>query len=180
MESQQIRITPMEHSQTRDLNAANDPFPAPGRLVPTFLNHEWSVQEELFEVPYEIKFPNDKLNCDDYIGKSDKIIFLAYDQDICVGQIRLVKDWNRMAYVENIAIRQSHRSRGIGKRLFEAGEKWSLEQGLRGIMLEAQDDNLNACRFYLKQGMKLGGADTMKQTFNPKIGTTLYFYKILG
>ncbi|ANS75679.1 GCN5 family acetyltransferase [Paenibacillus yonginensis] len=179
MAFEDIRILPMDHSTAHDLNAANDPFPAPGKLVPAFQNQEWTFEEILFKHPYEIKFPDDKLDVDAYIGKPDKIIYLAYDQDKCVGQIRLVKDWNRMAYVENIAVKQSHRARGIGKMLFAAGEKWALDQGLRGLMLEAQDDNLAACRFYLKQGMQLGGVDTLKQTFNPNIETTLYFYKKL-
>lgn len=46
------------------------------------------------------------------------------------------------------------------------------------MSLETQDDNLGACRFYVKQGFILGGVDTLKQSYNPNIETTLYWYKL--
>ena len=47
-----------------------------------------------------------------------------------------------------------------------------------GLQLEAQDDNLNACQFYQKQGMKLGSVDTLFYTANPNISVALQWYKI--
>ena len=36
-----------------------------------------------------------------------------------------------------------------------------LVGGSKGLMLETQDLNLAACRFYVKTGFRIGGADTL-------------------
>ncbi|OWR31961.1 GNAT family N-acetyltransferase [Saccharibacillus sp. O23] len=162
------------------VNDANETFPIFGRLVPSLQGGEWSHEEELFAETRFIQFPEDRLDWESYIGSSDKAIFLAFYGAECIGQIRLVRDWTHYAYIENIAVRGSHRGRGVAGRLMEQAEAWAKEQELIGLSLEAQDDNLAACRFYLKQGMKLGGVDTLKQAINPEIEATLYFYKIFA
>lgn len=162
------------------INDTNETFPIFGRLVPSFQAGVWAHEEELFDETSFIRFPDDRLDWESYIDSDEQAIFLAFDDVRCVGQIRLVKDWTRYAYIENIAVRGSHRGRGISAMLMQQAENWAREQELMGLSLEAQDDNLAACRFYLKQGMVLGGADTLKQAFNPEIGVTLYFYKRFG
>ncbi|MDX5980865.1 GNAT family N-acetyltransferase [Exiguobacterium profundum] len=84
-----------------------------------------------------------------------------------------------MHTLKNIAVRQTHRKRGIGKLLLETAEQWAKEKRLIGLSLEAQNDNLIACRFYRKEGFQLGGVDSIKQYANPQIELTLYWYKIL-
>ncbi|WP_246514172.1 hypothetical protein [Exiguobacterium alkaliphilum] len=46
----------------------------------------------------------------------------------------------------------------------EAAETWANEQSLLGLSLEAQTDNVIACRFYAKEGFALRNVDTLKQT----------------
>ena len=113
-----------------------------------------------------------------YISGEDKQVFLAFDETTCIGQIRVVKDWNRFAYIENIAVQKAYRQSGLGHLLMKAAETWAKEQSLLGLSLEAQNDNVIACRFYAKEGFELGGVDTLKQIGNPNIDMTLYWYKI--
>lgn len=160
------------------VNDMNETFPIFGRLVPSFREGVWTHEEEKFDKTSFTRFPDDRLDWESYANSGEKAIFLAFHGAKCVGQIRLVQDWTRYAYIENIAVRGSHRGRGISDMLMKRAEVWAREQELLGLSLEAQDDNLAACRFYLKQGMILGGVDTLKQAFNPEIGATLYFYKI--
>jgi len=89
-----------------------------------------------------------------------------------------VKDWNRFAYIENIAVKKDFRKIGVGHLLLEVAETWAKEQSLIGLSLEAQNDNLIACRFYVKEGFVLGGVDTLKQSSNSNIDLTLYWYKL--
>ena len=96
----------------------------------------------------------------------------------CIGQIRIIKDWNCFCYIENIATKKEYRGNGIGKLLLKKAEEWAKQRKLIGMSLEVQDDNLGACRFYVKQGFILGGVDTLKQSYNPNIETTLYWYKL--
>ncbi|MGI2326786.1 GNAT family N-acetyltransferase [Planococcus sp. YIM B11945] len=174
----QIVMKPLETSLIEQINKTNESFPIIGKIVPSFIDGNWSYKEELYENKLETKFPDDQLEWDEYIDSGKKAIILAFHETECVGQIRLVKDWNRFAYIENIAVRKDFRKGGIGRMLLEAAAAWAQEQALIGLSLEAQNDNVIACRFYAREGFELGGADTLKQHANPNIDITLYWYKI--
>lgn len=173
-----IVIKSLENQPINIINDTNESFPIIGKILPIFSNGVWSYEEHLYETPSEICFPDDKLDWSAYIDSSEKIVLLAFHEDACIGQIRLVKDWNRFAYIENIAVKKEFRKSGVGHLLLEAAETWAKEQSLIGLSLEAQNDNLIACRFYVKEGFVLGGVDTLKQFANTKIDLTLYWYKI--
>lgn len=178
MTFQQITVLPFQAQHISIINKTNERFPIIGRLVPSLMHGVWSFQEELYEQTTYTKFPDDTLPWLDYIENNDKAIFLAFINGEYVGQIRLIKDWNKFCYIENIAVCEKFRQNGVGKVLFAKAEDWALSAGLHGISLEAQDDNLLACRFYIKQGMELGGVDSLKHAFNPNIDKTLYWYKV--
>ncbi|MDW2885770.1 GNAT family N-acetyltransferase [Exiguobacterium artemiae] len=173
-----ISIKSLEKNFIDVVNHSNESFPIIGKVFPSFSNGVWSYEEELYETPSEIRFPDDKLDWSAYIDSSEKIVLLAFHEDACIGQIRLVKDWNRFAYIENIAVKKDFRKSGVGHLLLEAAETWAKEQSLIGLSLEAQNDNLIACRFYVKEGFVLGGVDTLKQSANSNIDLTLYWYKL--
>jgi ribosomal protein S18 acetylase RimI-like enzyme len=174
----EITIQPLMEQSIAIINDTNGPFPIIGKIFPSFSNGVWSYEEELYDTPTEIRFPDDKLDWSAYIDSSEKIVLLAFHEDACIGQIRLVKDWNRFAYIENIAVKKDFRKSGVGHLLLEAAETWAKEQSLIGLSLEAQNDNLIACRFYVKEGFVLGGVDTLKQSANSNIDLTLYWYKL--
>ncbi|MEK4667788.1 GNAT family N-acetyltransferase [Niallia sp. FSL R7-0271] len=178
MEKTQITVKPFQREHISIINKTNEPFSIIGRLIPSFNNGKWTYEEELYEHTSYTKFPDDNLEWDDYINKENKIIFLAFIGDEYIGQIRLIKDWNKFCYIENIAVCKDYRKNGVGKTLFATAEQWAIQMSLRGISLEAQDDNLLACKFYIKQGMELGGVDTLKHAFHPNIDKTLYWYKV--
>ena len=174
----EIIISPLKEELIEDINQTNDYFKVFGKVVPSFQSEKWSFEEKLFDEPKVIRFPDDQLDWSQYINSEDKALFLAYKNNHCIGQIRIIKDWNRFCYIENIAAKKEVRGHGIGKLLLAKAEEWAKERKLIGMSLEAQDDNLGACRFYVKQGFILGGVDTMKQSYNPDIETTLYWYKV--
>ncbi|MCT4787381.1 GNAT family N-acetyltransferase [Exiguobacterium aestuarii] len=173
-----IQLKELEASLINQVNDANNPFPIIGRMIPSYINGEWTYIEELDHDVKEISFPDDQINWHGYMSQDNRIVYVAMDADECVGQIRIVKDWNRFAYIENIAVRMTYRKQGIGRMLLETAERWAKEKELIGLSLEAQNDNLIACRFYEKEGFQLGGVDTIKQHANPQIDLTLYWYKI--
>ncbi|MEO2203699.1 GNAT family N-acetyltransferase [Paenibacillus pabuli] len=171
-------ISPLNNDLIEDINTTNDYFKLYGRVVPSLQSGRWSYKEVLFDETREIRFPDDKLDWSQYINREDKTLFLAYMNNTCIGQIRIIKDWNRFCYIENIAIKKDYRGSGVGTLLINKAEEWAKQRKLIGMSLEAQDDNLGACRFYVKQGFILGGVDTLKQSSNPNIETTLYWYKL--
>jgi streptothricin acetyltransferase len=88
-------------------------------------------------------------------------VYLYYFGDTCVGQIRLRKNWNKYAFIEDIAVACANRRQGIGKELLDKAKHWAIKNKLDGFMLETQDINLSACKFYKKYGFDIGAVDTM-------------------
>ncbi|WP_114570703.1 GNAT family N-acetyltransferase [Exiguobacterium flavidum] len=174
----EVIISPLQEEMIADIHETNDSFKVFGKVVPRLESGKWSFEEELFGETEEIRFPADQLDWSLYIDREDKALFLAYKNSDCIGQIRIIKDSNRFCYIENIAVKKEFRGRGIGKLLLMKAEEWAKQRNLIGMSLEAQDDNLLACRFYVKQRFVLGGVDTMKQSYNPNIEATLYWYKL--
>ncbi|MCA0173973.1 GNAT family N-acetyltransferase [Bacillus sp. RAR_GA_16] len=173
-----VNIFALNNALIKDINKTNDHFQLYGRVVPSLQSGKWSYKEVLFDETRETRFPDDKLDWSQYINREDKTLLLAYMNNTCIGQIRIIKEWNRFCYIENIAIKKDYRGSGVGKLLLNRAEEWAKQRKLIGMSLEAQDDNLGACRFYAKQGFILGGVDTLKQSYNPNIETTLYWYKL--
>lgn len=144
-----------------DINKPNQPFMVFGRLNPTYQDGQWLYGEELFATPYEKCFPDDELDYHSYVDADHKAVFLYYVDDQCVGQIILRRWWNAYCYVDDIAVSADHRRAGVGRQLMAMAIAWAKDHDFPGIMLEAQDINLSACRFYRQCGFMLGGVDTM-------------------
>lgn len=89
----------------------------------------------------------------------DRTIFLAYVEEQIAGQIVLRRNWNQYAFIEDIVVDKGFRRRGVGAGLMEAAKAWAQENGLAGLMLETQDNNVSACKFYEASGFRLGGLD---------------------
>lgn len=123
------------------------------------------------------KYPDDDEQWESYIDNPEKIIFLYYDDSECIGQVRLRKNWNNYALIEDIAVSKSHRKSGIGKQLIEKSIEWAKENNLCGVMLETQDNNLLACRFYSKLCFRIGAVDTMLYSnFNNADEKAVFWY----
>ncbi len=107
--------------------------------------------------PYEV----DQIDAPAYIGNPDRAIFFAYVDGQLAGQIILRKNWNRFAWVEDIAVDAHFRRQGVGRALMQRAVEWAKSRGLPGIMLETQDIRVAACRFYERFGFELGGFDRL-------------------
>ena len=67
--------------------------------------------------------------------------------------------WHHAARVWNIAIGRAYRRQGLGRELMRRALAWARGENLRAVWLEAQTNNLPACRFYQAVGFKLCGID---------------------
>lgn len=54
---------------------------------------------------------------------------------------------------------KKYRTLGVGKRLVDQAKQWAKEINMPGIMLETQNNNVTACKFYEKCGFVIGGFD---------------------
>lgn len=62
-------------------------------------------------------------------------------------------------HVYDLKVSAAARGKGVGRALVRAAWEEARRRDYRGLYLEAQDSNLNACLFYLRAGFVIGGFD---------------------
>ena len=107
-------------------------------------------------------------------------IFFAEAEGRLAGRIKMLKWWNRFAYVDDLVVNPEYRGRSVGRALLERGIQWARENGFPGVMLETQDDNVPACLLYHSCGFVLCGFDrNVYKAINPNTReSALYWYLI--
>ncbi len=114
-------------------------------------------------------------------------IFLAFDGSRHVGgatvafdtaAVNMLKGRKDLAVLWDIRVRPEMRRRGIGSALFRHALAWSRERGCKLFKVETQNINVAACRFYQKQGCKLGAINRYGYLGCPEIAheTMLLWY----
>ena len=69
----------------------------------------------------------------------------------------------------DIRVRPEHRRSGIGTKLFAEAAKWSKERGCSQLKVETQNINVPTCRFYTRQGCRLGEVHRYKYIHHPAV-----------
>jgi len=153
-----IRIEEINGKNVKDVNKTDGVFIIDSKLNLQVEDNEISYTVE--DIPYcEKRYENWEADYSTYIDNDDKTIYLAYIDKKVVGQIILKKNWNNYAFVEDIRVDMHHRKEGIGKMLICFARDWASVKNLQGIMLETQNNNVRACKFYESCGFKIGGFD---------------------
>jgi len=99
----------------------------------------------------EDAWPLDKF--DDDLRSSFANFLVAIDEGHVVGYaIAQHLQGNDVADIQNIAVVESHRGRGIGAALLDALVAWAIDRGTSAIMLEVRDDNSVAQSLYVSRG----------------------------
>lgn len=153
-------IVKMSHANMNDFNKPNESLTVIGRVIPKYENDKWSYTEELFSEPYDKQYDNEEIGID-YVNEFGKAVFFYYEDNECIGRIRLRSNWNGYGLIENISVVKKWRRKGIGLKLLSQGVEWARNNNCAGLMLETQDVNVSACRFYAKNNFIIGAVDTM-------------------
>ena len=143
-----------------DIRLKNHPFKLFGLMLPSYQNGKWDHSELLFpaENVTEMCFPDEDY---DYEEMSRNSVFLGtYDGDACVGLAVLQEDFFKYMYLCDLKVNPDRRGQGVGGALIRACRKEAVRRGYRGIYTQGQDNNLGACRFYLRMGFQIGGLNT--------------------
>ena len=94
--------------------------------------------------------------------------FMAFDGEKPVGAITMVaknEDVNMLSgrndacVLWDIRVEDGYKHQGIGQRLFDMAVEWAREEGLKQMIIECQNTNVTACKFYHKQGAVLSKID---------------------
>nr|MBA3321877.1 GNAT family N-acetyltransferase [Pyrinomonadaceae bacterium] len=90
----------------------------------------------------------------------DNFSFGAYDGALLVGLlIAEARLWNHSLWVCEFHVAETHRQRGIGKRLMDCAAEKAKQAGLRIIVCETQNTNAAAISVYRKLGFGIDGID---------------------
>lgn len=97
----------------------------------------------------------------------DGFSFGAYEADRMIG-VALAEPhgWNKSLWVWEFHVAETHRGRGIGRRLMDALAERGRAAGLRTIVCETQNTNAPAIEFYRKVGFTVEGIDLSYYTNN--------------
>lgn len=153
----EIRLIDEEHAA--DINIPNEPFPLKGRMMVSFNGETWAHTEKLLppEQVEEMTFPDENYQ---YQEMKDYVFIGAYAGEECVGLAILTPVFNPCLFLYDLKVRRKMRGRGIGRQLIMAAYRYAVTNGYAGLYTVGQDNNLNACLFYLACGFEIGGLDT--------------------
>lgn len=154
----ELIVKELDETNIGDLGKIDGHFTIDSRLL--LFAEANQIHYTVIEIPSSAKrYGQEIVDYQSYINNSARVIFLVYVDGSTAGQIRLRENWNNFAYVEDIAVDVGFRRLGVGRTLIEEAKRWARQRRLPGLMLETQDNNVQACRFYERCGFKIGGFD---------------------
>lgn len=172
-----MTIQLIDKAHAGDINIPNEPFPLYGRMIPSYIDGKWSYRTVGFppEEVSEMTFPDENY---DYDAMSEDCFFVgAYDGGRCVGLAIWQKPWHKYLYLYDLKVIREYRGRGVASALIRHGRQLAAQLGYRGVYTIGQDNNLNACKFYLKCGFEIGGFDNHVYNGTRQEGKAdIYFY----
>jgi GNAT superfamily N-acetyltransferase len=101
-------------------------------------------------------------------GTASWVLFIACESGMPVGGatvayhtpgVNMLRDRKDMAVLWDIRVHPDRRRAGIGTALFREAARWAREKGCRYLKVETQNINVPACRFYVREGCRLGEID---------------------
>lgn len=170
-----ITIKEITAESKADLLLKNEPFELRGRMIVLRTQEEWQHETVAFEETTTMTFPDE--NYDYEAITADGFVVGAYDGDACIGLAIMKNDWFKYMFLYDLKVNQAYRKQGVGKKLIEAAYAMAKARGYRGIFTMGQDNNLNACEFYLRSGFVIGGYNTQSYRYTPQEDKAdIYFY----
>lgn len=154
-----IVIRRIDKTREADVNLPNEPFRLFGRMVPSYINGQWSFEVIRYapESVTEMTFPDERYTLE---GMPESVFLGAYDGDACIGLAVLQPGSFKYMYLYDLKVCRAYRGRHVGRMLIDRAKKIALQRGYRGLYTQGQDNNPGACLFYLHAGFHIGGLDT--------------------
>lgn len=109
---------------------------------------------------------------------------MAFDGDVPVGAmtvagqtegLNMLCGRNDACVLWDIRVADSYKRKGIGQKLLDAGIAGAKEDGYRQMIIECQNNNVPACRFYQKQGAVLSKIDMYAYYLEPEVKDEIQF-----
>lgn len=174
-----ITIEEIDADNISDVNKCDNEFSIYSKLILQLDNDQ--IRYTTIKVPVTKKrYGIDPIDYNSYINNPDRVVFLAYTENDIAGQIILRKNWNSYANIEDISVDSRVRRQGVGTALVAQARSWAEQRSLPGMMLETQDNNMAACKFYESCGFQLRGLDSyLNKGINPETDEVALFWYLL-
>ncbi len=95
------------------------------------------------------------------VGKTDGLNMLYGREDACV--------------LWDIRIADAYKHNGIGQKLLDMGVSNAKKDGYQQMIIECQNNNVPACKFYQKQGAVLSKIDMYAYYLEPEVRNEIQF-----
>ena len=86
-------------------------------------------------------------NSDEHIGGA----IIAWNTD----EVDMLGGRDDRAVLWDIRVKENSRRTGIGSELFKFAEKWAKERNCKELIIETQNNNVEAMKFYMKMGAEI-------------------------
>lgn len=158
-----------------DLRLPNEPFELFGKMIVNRVNNEWTHTEEQFDEIETMVFPEEHYEFEKI--QENGFAIGAYQEGVCIGLAIYEYHWNKYLYLYDLKVKRSFRKMGVAAELIKNGQEYAEKLNYKGIYTVGQDNNLAACKFYLKQGFEIGGLNTHAYNYTQQKGKSdIYFY----
>jgi len=94
--------------------------------------------------------------------------------------VHILEDRPDLAVLWDLRVAPDRRGEGIGAALFRAAEQWAAARGARVLKVETQNINVDACRFYARQGCRLGAIHRFAYPAFPDEAQLLWYRQLGG
>lgn len=161
-----IEIHPLAQFDPADLIHVASGYSTNGKYIVSHTDSEnhasINLQFTTLDEPYVKKYDpydNETLQHYNHI-LNNGYSFGAYDNRSLIGFLLAEPhEWNRSLWVWEFHVAETHRNRGIGKRLMESAAENAKRAKLRTIVCETQNTNVIAIKVYRKLGFSIEGID---------------------
>lgn len=172
-----LKVEIITDSNQAALRVKNEPFPLVGKLDVVRLQNQWAYNI-MFCPAAQVRwqtFPQENYQLDDVVAQG--FALGAFDGQKPVGLGIFVKQAGKYLYLADLKINASYRGQELGTQILKSSLLLAQELGYVGIYTIAQDNNLNACLFYLNFGFEIGGLNTRIYDHSVQAGKAdVYFY----
>ena len=170
-----MQIRKISKSNDLDLKLLNEPFEIKGKIIVTRVQEKWQYRFQENKETYWMSFPDEDYLIEDIDAKG--FALGAYNNGELIGLAIFQNNWNRFLYLSDLKVKKDFRRKGVSKALVKKGFDIACQEKYKGLYTIAQDNNIVACRFYLKQGFAIGGFNNRDYQYTQQEGKAdVYFY----
>ena len=142
--------------------------------------------EVKIEQPYIVDF-DDEGSPEGWLDRFDLknwCVISAYEKGERVGgavvaydtpNVRVLEGRTDIAVLWDIRVNQEYRRKGVGREIFSKALEWARSKDCKQFKIETQNNNVNACKFYMRQGATLGSIQRYAYFDKPN-ETGLFWY----